>query len=283
MNFNQPLQVIDAQIHIWANALPENPLHRQVMSFTAEDAIGLMDDAGVDAAVITPPSWHPGAIDLARAAVRDYSGRFAVMGLMPLEQPVSQSLEQILGWRTEPGILGLRFSFRDKAVQQRLNDGELDDVWAAAETAGVPLTTLSPDHLPELGEIAERYPGLRLSIDHLGGLGGNTPLKDAEAMTHIPDLLALAKHSNIAVKATGLPGYSDEAYPYPVMQDYLKQVFDAFGPERVFWGTDISKMPCSWRECVTMFTEDLPWLNEHDKKLVMGEALCAWWGWDRRS
>jgi hypothetical protein len=30
-----------------------------------------------------------------------------------------------------------------------------------------------------------------------------------------------------------------------------------------------------------MFTEELPWLTEADKRLVMGEALCAWWGWKR--
>ena len=63
------------------------------------------------------------------------------------------------------------------------------------------------------------------------------------------------------------------------MHAYLRQVFDAFGPERMFWGTDITKMPCSWRQCVTMFTEELPWLSAQDKELVMGRAVCKWWGW----
>jgi len=49
----------------------------------------------------------------------------------------------------------------------------------------------------------------------------------------------------------------------------------------MFWGTDITKMPCSWRQCVTMFTEELPWLPERDKHLVMGQAVCAWWGWNQ--
>ena len=57
------------------------------------------------------------------------------------------------------------------------------------------------------------------------------------------------------------------------------QIDDAFGPARMFWGTDITKMPCSWRQCVTMFTEELPWLPERDKDLIMGQAVCAWWGW----
>ena len=102
-------------------------------------------------------------------------------------------------------------------------------------------------------------------------------------MTHMPQLLALAKFPNVAVKATGVPHYSSEAYPFPALHPYLRQVFDAFGPHRMFWGTDISKMPCSWHQCVTMFTEELPWLKGHDLELVMGDALCAWWGWNRVS
>jgi predicted TIM-barrel fold metal-dependent hydrolase len=133
----------------------------------------------------------------------------------------------------------------------------------------------------ELGRIAERHPALRLTIDHLGGRGGLTTLKDHAAMTHVPQLVELAKYPNVAVKATGAPGYSSEPYPYPTMQVYLRQIFDAFGPQRMFWGTDITKMPCSWRQCVTMFTEELPWLSGPDMRLVMGDALCEWWGWNR--
>ncbi len=277
------MQIIDAQIHIWQNALPKNPVHRQVMSFTAGDAIGLMDEAGVHGAVIHPPSWHRGAIEMAREAVGDYSGRFAVMGLLPLDGSIHEACDLITHWRDTPGLLGLRFSFKDDAegAQQRLRDGSLDAVWAAAEKAGVPLTTLATDWLAEIGDIAERFPGLCLTIDHLGGYGGSTPLKDAAAMTHMPQLLALAKYPNVGVKATGVPGYAGDAYPYPAMHTYIRQLYDGFGPARLFWGTDISKMPCSWRQCVTLFTEELPWLSEADKTLIMGKALCEWWGWDR--
>ena len=44
----------------------------------------------------------------------------------------------------------------------------------------------------------------------------------------------------------------------------------------MFWGTDITRMPCSWRQCVTMFTEELPWLSGRDQELVMGRAVCDW-------
>jgi predicted TIM-barrel fold metal-dependent hydrolase len=273
------MHIVDAQIHIWGTGLPSNLAHIQVTSFTTEEAIGLMDEAGVEAAVIHPPSWDPGSIDMAFEAVRNYPGRFAIMGSLPLDQPQSRSL--IAGWREQPGMLGLRYTFLSDPARQWVEDGTLDWLWAAAEDAGVPIAALATDSLTALGRIAERHPGLRLTIDHLGGRGGNTTLKDAESMTHMPELLALAKFPNVAVKATGAPGYSSEAYPFPAMHTYLRQIYDAFGPNRMFWGTDISKMPCSWRQCVEMFTEELPWLSDQDKRLIMGEAICAWWGWDR--
>ena len=275
------MQIVDAQIHVWGSGLPSNRAHRQVTAFTTEEAIGLMDAGGVDAAVIHPPGWDPGATAMAFAAVRNYPGRFAIMGAFPLDRPENRAL--VANWRSQPGMLGLRYGFLQEPLRGWLEDGTLDWLWAAAERAGVPIAMLATDSLPAVGRIAERHPGLRLTIDHLGGKGGNTTLKDAAAMTHMPALLALAKHPNVAVKATGAPGYSSEAYPFPAMQTFVRQIYDAFGPQRLFWGTDITKMPCSWRQCVTMFTEELLWLSEPDKALIMGQAVCAWWGWTDRN
>ena len=38
-------------------------------------------------------------------------------------------------------------------------------------------------------------------------------------------------------------------------------------------------MPCSWRQCVTLFTEELPWLKGRDLEQVMGGAVSDWLGW----
>jgi predicted TIM-barrel fold metal-dependent hydrolase len=273
------MQIVDAQIHTWGQGLPSNQSHIQVTHFTPAEAIALMDEGGVDAAVIHPPGWDPNSTATALQAVRDYPGRFAIMGALPLDRP--ETRERIATWRQQPGMLGLRYGFLTDPMRTWLADGTLDWLWAAAEKAGVPIAMLATDSLNEIGGIAARHPGLRLTIDHLGGRGGTSQAKDAAAMTHIPALLALAKHPNVAVKATGVPHYSGEAYPFPALHPYLKQVFDAFGPQRMFWGTDITKMKPSWRQCVTMFTEELPWLRGRDLDLVMGEALCAWWGWNR--
>ena len=271
--------IVDAQIHLWGTGLPSNASHWQVTHFTPEEAVLLMDEGGIDAVVIHPPGWDPGSTEMAFKAVQDYPGRFAIMGALPLDDPGSRGA--IAGWRKQKGMLGLRYTFLHDPARRWLAEGTIDWLWAEAEKAGVPISVLATDSLRDLIRIAARHPGLRLTIDHLGGRGGLTTLKDAAAMTHMPDLLALARLPNVAVKATGAPGYSSEAYPFPAMHAYLRQIFDAFGPHRMFWGTDISKMPCSWRQCATMFIGELPWLSAADKKLVMGDALCAWWGWER--
>src|SRR3989475_6854315 len=83
------------------------------------------------------------------------------------------------------------------------------------------------------------------------------------------------------MKATGAPSYSDQPYPFRDIHDNLRRLYDAFGPARWFWGTDITRMPCPWRQCVTLFTEELPWLRGRDLELVMGRAVCDWLGCTR--
>lgn len=273
------MEIVDAQIHTWGAGLPSNASHWQITSFTPAEAVALMDQAGVDAAIIHPPGWDPNSTEMVFQAVQDYPGRFAIMGSVPLDHPDSRDL--IAGWRSQPGMLGLRWTFLHEPARSWLADGTLDWLWAAAEKAGVPIAMLATDSLEPIARIAERFPGLRLTIDHMGGRGGMTTLKDDAAMVHMPALLALARFPNVAVKATGAPGYCSGPYPFVSMHTYLRQIFDAFGPERMFWGTDISKMKCSWRQCVTMFTEELPWMGGADLEMVMGQGIRRWWGWPR--
>jgi predicted TIM-barrel fold metal-dependent hydrolase len=117
---------------------------------------------------------------------------------------------------------------------------------------------------------------VRFVIDHLAVVRDG---KDEAAFGDLADLVAVARFPNVAAKASALPRYSSEAYPYRRLHAPLKQVFDAFGPTRFFWGTDMTGIPCTYREAVTLFTEELPWLTGADRELVMGRALCDWLGW----
>ena len=64
------------------------------------------------------------------------------------------------------------------------------------------------------------------------------------------------------------------------LHPYLRAVYDAFGARRVFWGTDLTRLPCSYRQALTLFSEELPWLSAADKEWTMGRGVCAWLGWE---
>ena len=130
------MQIVDAQIHLWGTGLPSNLSHRQVTHFTPEEAIVLMDQGGVDAAVIHPPGWDPGSTDMAFGAVRNYPGRFAIMGSLPLDQPDSR--HQLGRWKDQPGMLGLRYTFLHERERQWLADGTIDWLWAEARKRTCP-------------------------------------------------------------------------------------------------------------------------------------------------
>ena len=152
-----------------------------------------------------------------------------------------------------------------------------DWIWPEAEKAGLAVAMMGGIFLKQFRSIAERYPGLKLILDHCAL---NRHGQDAEAFIHLDEMTALAKLPNVAVKMTGAPHYSTQPYPFKNIQDGLHRIFDAYGPDRLFWGTDITRMPCTYRQCVTFFTEELPWLKGQDLEKVMGRGLATWIGWN---
>jgi predicted TIM-barrel fold metal-dependent hydrolase len=267
--------IIDAQVHIWGSGKPSGH-HRQTSVFTADELIKEMDAAGVNGAVLHPPSWDAGSNELAIEAAKKYPDNFCSLGWFPLDD--SSQRNRIENWKAQPGMLGLRWSLTREGQVTWHEDGTMDWLWPAAEKAGTPIATMAWRFLPLFGQIAERHPNLKLIIDHLGVIRG---AQDDAAFANLAPLLALAKHSNVAVKATGAPSQSSAPYPYANIHDGLHRIYDAFGPDRFFWGTDITRMTCGYRQSVTMFTEELPWLKGRDLDLVMGQGVINWLDWKR--
>ena len=191
--------IVDGQIHLWEKGAPSPP-HRQE-PYLAEEAIAGMDQAGVDRALIHPVLWDPDSNELALEAVGKYPDRFAIMGWFYLDDPNGRDL--VAHWKERPGMLGLRFYTNERHPQSWFTDGTLDWLWPAAERAQVPVSLGAAMFLPTVGKIAERHPGLKLIVDHMG-----VPRASAgEAAYRLqPELLALAKYPNVAVKATGHGG-----------------------------------------------------------------------------
>ncbi|MCX7137399.1 MAG: amidohydrolase family protein [Proteobacteria bacterium] len=272
--------IVDSQVHIWGADTPARPWPKRAeaqrpVPLGADDLLREMNEAGVDRVVIVPPSWEGDRNDLGIDASTAHPKRFAVMGRLDPQDPKSRG--QLANWRQQAGMLGLRFTFHIPVLVTLRTEGHMDWVWGEAEKAGVPVYLLVPHPLVHLiDKVAQKYPGLKITMDHLSL---SSSKKDAEAFHDLDMLLAIAERPNVAAKVSALPCYSTGKYPYKELHDYIRRAYDAFGPKRLFWGTDLSRSPITYRQHVTMFTEEIPWLTSEDKEWIMGRAVCEWLDW----
>ena len=215
--------IVDAQIHLWEKGTPS--AHHRQEPYSAEEAIAGMDAAAVDRALIHPVLWDPASNELAVEAVRRYPERFAIMGWFYLDDPYGRG--HVAHWKERPGMLGLRFYTNERHPQSWFTDGTLDWLWAAAERAQVPVALGAAMFLPTVGKIAERHPGLKLIVDHMGVPRAS---KGEAAYRLQPELLILAKFPNVAVKATGQAGYAEDEYPFRSLHPHLHSLFRRLRP-----------------------------------------------------
>src|SRR5258705_6122324 len=102
--------IIDSQVHVWPPDRPDRPLgpgHTERTPYSYQQLIADMDRAGIDRAILVPPSIDANRNDYAVEAVRKHPGRFAIMGKVPLKPAAPDALK---GWREKPGMLGVRLS-----------------------------------------------------------------------------------------------------------------------------------------------------------------------------
>jgi len=138
---------------------------------------------------------------------------------------------------------------------------------------------LSPGRASEFARIAERHSQLTLIVDHMGV---NVDLVKAGKLADaIEQTASLAKYPNVSVKLSAAPNYSTETYPFRDFTPHIRRLFDAYGPQRCCWGTDITNgfAKATYKQRITHFTEELPFLSEQDKDWIMGRAILARLGW----
>ncbi|HEX4509240.1 MAG TPA: hypothetical protein VH328_04150, partial [Burkholderiaceae bacterium] len=86
------MMICDAQVHVWGANTPDRPWpagraepHREPLG-TAE-LLAEMDKAGVNRAILVPPSWEGDRNDLANDAAKSHPDRFATMGRFDPDAP----------------------------------------------------------------------------------------------------------------------------------------------------------------------------------------------------
>ena len=274
------MKIVDSQIHIW---LPPNT-NRQWNSGEAyqspisyEKILDQMDRAGVDAAILVPPSFEGNRNDYAIKAAVQHPKRFAVMGRISLTD--INSPQKLKNWKKQFNMLGVRLTYHLDKFRDSLTDGSSDWFWPQADELNIPVMVHAPEKLDELLRVSIAHPNLKIIIDHMGFARSTIDDKATEAVNR---LVKLSIRKNIFVKISAIPCYSTQNYPYKNLHFQIKRVVDAFGPSRCFWGTDFTRLPLSssYIENVTLFTQELDFLNKSDIELIMGGALMNCLNWD---
>jgi L-fuconolactonase len=261
----------DSQIHLFPVGYEERAAKFGQRVISLEQIIADMDASGIDRAIVVPP--NPAATDISLDAVATYPDRFRTTAHLALDKP--EAREEVLAWPTD-AIKAVRVAFPPWHKVSWLDNGIADWFWPVAAEQNLPVMVWAPSQLDRLAPIASAHPDFKLIIDHLGFFVDD---RDDALDPILDELVKLAAMPNIAVKASALPCATEDQYPYSGLVPRLERVFDAFGPERMFWGTDATRLPCTYSQAVTQFTEELPFLKGNDLELVMGGALLTWLDW----
>ncbi len=276
--------ITDAQIHVWEIDRPDRPWPggrnqpQLPNGFSAEQALAAMDEAGVDRAVIVPPTWV-GENNLTGLEVAmQYPQRFAVMGRFDPTWPDAETRLQT--WLDQPGMLGIRMTYRIKPYSDWLDDGSLEWFWSACERYDIPVMNLVSGIVEKLAPVANSHPDLRLIVDHFG-----VPLeeKGAGAFAGLEKLLALAIYPNVYVKVSSAPNFSNQPYPFADIAPYIRRIYDAFGAQRLMWGADLTRLASTYRECLDHFRQDLDFLSETDREWILGKTTAEVLDWPEES
>jgi predicted TIM-barrel fold metal-dependent hydrolase len=274
------VKIVDGQIHAWPANTPETPWPDGAVSlhgpeYTIEETLAQIDAGGVDRAVLVPPSWIGFDNSYSLRAAQALPDRLKVMGRF--DPQAADAKDTLKHFRRQDGMLGLRAVFRGDVWLPILRDQEGDWFWETCQDAAIPLMCLLNPIVKEIGPRAERYPRLQIIVDH-AGRDPQGP-KDEASWADIDDLLGLAKFPNVCVKVSSLPSFSTQPYPFPNLHKPLKQIYDAFGPKRMIWGSDVTRLRSTYEENISLFTKAIGFFSAEDLEWIMGRTLaerCDW-------
>jgi L-fuconolactonase len=246
------VEIIDAQIHEPSPPAPLDPQYGPDVSLlvNVELAREAMDCVGVDAALVFARRPY------LKACVARYPDRFA--GALAFDWilgryseggpwgPMNSDLEeQVVEFCKTPGMLAARNSpgnADDGTLRPEFCEGRFEPLYVCAEKYGLPLFFSTHGHAGAMTQVAAAHPGLTMVIDHLGVSQSPVSPPRPDPWDQLPGLLSLAQFPNVHVKFSGAPVLSRTPYPHPDIWPYLHQVVNAFGPDRLMWGSDFTRL-----------------------------------------
>jgi L-fuconolactonase len=263
--------VTDSQVHLFPSSSHTSARAFGHRVIGRDELMAEMARAGVRRAILIPPRVPQATNENAQAAASRWPERLRVVGKVSTDpsswRPVAEQ------WPAS-SMLGLRVSFPPSAPGPA--DASSGDFWRTAEAAGIPVMVWSPGRLNELRQVAQRHTGLKIAADHCG-LGSADRGGDVASL--LPEVRQLAACPNVSVKVSALPAHSACEYPFADLHSFVAEIARCFGARRMFWGSDLSGLKCSYSDAVKMFTEGLTCLTGEELEWVMGRSISEWLNW----
>lgn len=273
--------IIDSQVHAYERDHPGRPwqgfLHGPA-EVTGDQMVAEMDAVGVSGAILVSPfSMYRYDASYALEVHARHPTRFALVKPVDPNDPAVG--ETIAEWARIKGTVGVRIMMRDTVSTDPADPG-INRVMAAAARHGMALNLLAWGRLPQVAALAARNPDTRIVLDHLGLQQPFEPPAPENGFADLPNVLALARYPNVAIKISGACTLSRQAFPYDDIWAPLGRIFDAFGLARCLWGTDWTRAVhlLTYKQGVDAFRLSER-LSEADKAVLMGAAASRVYQW----
>ena len=274
--------IIDTHLEVWTFDPkfpfhhPERPdLKRVPVEAPIENEVSEMDEFGLKYTVLVNPryfGWDNSYIDY---SLHKYPKRFVAHGLLDPLQPDPGG--RLRYWIEERGFQGMRFSPIYHPKSTWLNSKEHYPLWKEAEQLGAVFNYyILPHQMPMLEEMAGRFPGVKIVIDHLG----KPDLKSAGPWPEFRKMFRLKKFPQVWVSASEPYELSlTKEFPYRDTFPFFKATYEEFGGKQLIWGTGYPKprweLPMDKE--LEFVERSLEFYTPADRELILGKnALNIW-------
>jgi predicted TIM-barrel fold metal-dependent hydrolase len=280
-----PRLIIDTHLEVWTSDPkfpfhhPERPeLKRVSVDAPIENEVAEMQEFGLKYAVLINPryfGWDNSYIDY---SLHKYPDRFVAHGLLdPLQADPAGRLRY---WIQERGFQGMRFSPIYHPDSTWLNSREHYPLWKEAERLGAVFNYyILPHQMPMLEDMAGRFPGVKIVIDHLG----KPDLKAADPWPEFRKMFRLKKFAQVWVSASEPYELSlTKEFPYRDTIPFFKATYQEFGPKQLIWGTGYPKP--RWElpmDKELKFVELLDFYTAADREDILGKNAWHIWTFPR--
>lgn len=270
--------IFDTHVHIAVNDPARYPLGPEFgnvgeavfeIAPTAEKFIELMDDNGVEQAVLVQhdPVYGEDNSYIADSA-RRYPRRMVAVGR--LEAGKTDAVEKMLYWVKERGLSGFRINGPRGGGGSWIESDETMKIWEKGAELETPLLLLLGGagieaSLASLGRALKKVPDLKLVLDHMADFNH---MKENELATVQPALLDAAAVPNLFVKVSthNLKRFTvGGASARPA----LERLVEAFGAHRIVWGSDLGNSKVSYPEMISMARDAVADLTAADQTMIL--------------